>query len=64
MPAGQDLVARLHNQLVHVGRKAAARQVDVGAGLLQHRIGADHLARHQVLADAEMLDRALGLRAP
>jgi hypothetical protein len=31
---------------------------------LQDRIGVDHLARDQVVADAEMFQRALGLRAP
>ena len=35
-----------------------------GGGPLQDRVGSDHLARDQVLADAEVLKRALGLRAP
>src|ERR1700682_682537 len=33
-------------------------------GLLQDGIGGDHLARNQVLADAEVLERPLGLSAP
>src|SRR5262249_8886742 len=33
-------------------------------GLLQDGVRGDHLARDQVAADAEMLERALGLRAP
>ena len=32
--------------------------------LLDDRVGGDHLARHQVVADAEMLQRALRLRPP
>ena len=38
--------------------------VGVGRRLLQDGVGGDHLARDQVLADAEMLERALRLRAP
>ena len=33
-------------------------------GLLQSRIGSDHLPRDQILADAEMFERPLGLRPP
>jgi hypothetical protein len=35
-----------------------------GSGFLERRVGRDHLAGDKVLADAEMLERALGLRAP
>src|ERR1700745_4325525 len=38
--------------------------VSCGRGLLQRRIGRDHLARDKILADAEMLQRSLGLRSP
>ena len=62
--AGQDLVAHLHDQLVHVGVEPAASAVGVGRRLLELGIGGDHLARDQVLADAEVLERALGLGAP
>ena len=64
MLAGQDLVAGLHDQLVDVGVEPAAGAVGVGCRLLELGIGGDHLARDQVLADAEMLERALGLGAP
>jgi hypothetical protein len=35
-----------------------------GSCALYDRVGNDHLARDQVLTDAEMLQGALGLRAP
>ena len=35
-----------------------------GGTLFQDRVGADHFPGHQVFADAEMLQRALGLRPP
>ena len=35
-----------------------------GSRALYDRVGSDHLARNQVLTDAEMLQGALGLRAP
>ena len=38
--------------------------VGVGGGFFQDGVGADHLAGHQVPADAEMFERTLGLRAP
>src|SRR5467141_2079288 len=31
---------------------------------LQDRVGRDHFARNEILADAEMLERALCLRSP
>ncbi len=62
--AGQDLVAGLEDQLVRRVVEPLAGMVRIGAGLLQGRVGGDHLARHQVLADAEMLQRPLRLRAP
>src|SRR5215510_7995049 len=35
-----------------------------GSGLLQDCVGSDHLARDQILADTEMLERTLSLSAP
>ena len=64
MLAGQDLVADLHDQLVRRVVEPLAVVVGVGRRLLQDGVAGDHLARDQVLADAEMLERALGLGAP
>ena len=61
---GQDLVAGLHDQPVHQVVEPPACVVGVGGGLLQRGVGGDHLPRDQVLADAEMLQRALRLRPP
>ena len=60
----QDLVTGLNDQLRALIVEALAVMVRDGGGLLQNRVGRDHLARNQVLADAEMLKRALGLGAP
>ena len=64
VPASQDLVARLDDQPMALRIEPAAGEVGVGAGLLEQRVGADHLARHQILADREIVQRALGLGAP
>ena len=64
MLAGEDFVADLNDQLVSLVIEPLAGMIGVGRRLLQDRIGGDHLARHQILADAEMLERTLGLRAP
>src|SRR5216684_824958 len=62
--AGEDFVAGLDDQLVLLIAEPLAGMVCRGSGLLQDGIGGDHLARNQVLADAEMLERPLGLSAP
>src|SRR6516225_6390805 len=62
--AGEDLVAGLHDQLVASVVQPAAGMVRDGGGLLQDRVAGDHLARNEILADAEMLQRALRLRSP
>ena len=64
MPAGQDLVAGLHDQAAGFVCEPSAGLVRDGRRLLQRRVGGDHLARHQVRADAEVLERALRLGAP
>ena len=64
MLAGEDLVADLDDQLVRLVVEPPAGMVGVGRRLLQDGVGGDHLARDQILADAEMLERALRLRAP
>src|SRR6266403_6393999 len=60
----QDLIADLDDLAVRQGVEPAALVVGVGRGLFEDGIGGDHFAGHQVSADAEMLERALGLRAP
>ena len=64
MLAGEDLVAGLHDQGVRPVIETLSLMVRDGRGLLQNRVGRDHLARDQILADTEVLQRALGLGAP
>jgi len=64
MLASEDFVAGLNDQLVMLIVKPLAGMVGCGSGFLQDRIGGDHLTRNQILADAEMLERALGLSTP
>src|SRR5215472_4661023 len=64
MLTGKDFVAGLNDQLVMLIVKPLAGMVCCGSGFLQDRIGSDHLPRNQIFADAEMLERALGLSAP
>ena len=64
MPAGQNLVADLRDQRMDLVGKPLAGMVGVRRRLFQDGVGGDHVARRQILADAEMLERALGLRAP
>ena len=63
LPA-EDLVGDLDDQGVDLVVEPAAGMVGVGRCLFQDGVGIDHLARDQILADAEMFERALGLRAP
>src|SRR5580704_9345758 len=60
MLACEDLVASLHDQLVTLIVEPLAGMVRDSGGFLQDGIGSDHLTRYQILADAEMLERALG----
>ncbi len=62
--SGENFVAGLNDQFVTLIVEPLARVVRDGGGFLQRGIGGDHLARHQIFADAEMLERALGLSAP
>src|SRR5260370_42427073 len=62
--AGQDFVASLNDQLVALVVKPLAVVVRDCRGFLQGGVGRDHFARNQVLPDAEMLKRPLGLSAP
>src|SRR5262249_11676774 len=60
----EDFVASLSDQSVPLIVESLAGIVGCGCGLLQNGIGSDHLARHQILADAEMLERTLRLSTP
>ena len=62
--AAEDLVGDLDDQAVDLAVEPAAGMIGVGRRLFQDGVGVDHLARDQILADAEMLKRALGLRPP
>jgi hypothetical protein len=62
--AGEDFVASPNDQRVGFVLQAAGGVVRRGGGALEGGIGGDHLARDQILPDAEVLQRALGLRAP
>ena len=64
IPARQNLVAGLRDQPMDLVRKPLAGMVGVGRRLFQDGVSGDHLARRQILADTEMLERTLGLRAP
>ena len=64
MFARENLIAGLYDQLVCPGIEALAVVVGAGGRLLQYRVGGDHFAGNEIPADAEMLQRALGLCAP
>ena len=64
MLAGKDLVADLTISLKALVVEPPAGMVGDRGGFLQSGVGGDHLARNQILADAEVLKRALGLGAP
>src|SRR6266700_2041336 len=59
MLTGEDLVARLNDQFVWLVAEPLAGMVRSRRSLLQDRVGRDHLARNQILVDAEVLERAL-----
>jgi len=62
--ACQYFIAGLHDQLVSLIVEPLASVVGDCGGFLQRRVGRDHLARNQILSDAEMLKGPLRLRAP
>ena len=64
MLPGEDFIANLHDQLVTLIVQPLASVIRGGSGFLQGGIGGDHFAWNEVSADAEMLERALGLSAP
>src|SRR3984893_13458151 len=64
MLAIEDFIADLNDQCVSAVIEPFAGMIGIGRSLLQDRVGRDHFARYQILADAEMLKRTLSLRAP
>src|ERR1700677_441778 len=60
----QDLVTGLNDQRVALIVEPFAVMVRDRGSFLQDGVGRNHLAGNQVLADAEMLKRALGLSTP
>src|SRR5262249_26310640 len=61
---GEDFIARLNDQSIALIVEPIASMIGGGGCFLQNGIGSNHFARHQILADAEMLKRALSLSAP
>src|SRR5262249_13863925 len=55
---------RLNDQFVSLVIQTPAGMVGGGGGLLQDRVASDHLARDQILADTEVLERTLSLCTP
>ena len=64
MLARQDLVAALHDQLMDVSGKPSVGVIDAGGGLLELEGCSDHFGWNQLLADAEVFQRPLGLGSP
>src|SRR5262245_48814364 len=64
MLTGEDFVASLNDQRVLLITEPLTGMVCYGHGFLQNGISGDHLAGNQILADAEMLQRALCLGPP
>src|SRR5262249_49571622 len=64
MLTGQNFVASLRDQFVLLIAQPLAGTVCFRSSFLHNGIGSDHLPRDQVLADAEMFERTLSLRAP
>src|SRR5260370_5226785 len=61
MLATENFVADLDDQLVNIVVETLAGMVSVGGRLFKNGIRAYHLARDQIMTDAEMLERTLRL---
>src|SRR5689334_24467903 len=59
-----DLIASLHDQLRLIVREFAELFIDERRGFLENAERANHLTRHPVIADIEMMKRALRLSPP
>src|SRR5262245_38743154 len=64
MLARDDFVANLDDQSVTLVIQSLARVIYVRRALLERGVRRDHLSWNQILADAEVLQRALRLRTP
>src|SRR5262249_8592653 len=64
MLARKNLVAGLSNECELLIAEPLAGVIGGRRGFLQNGIRGDHLTWNEVLADAEMLERTLSLRAP
>src|SRR5258708_13997293 len=56
MLAGQDLVTGLNNQVMTLIVEPLTVTIGDGGGFLQGGVTRDHLARNEVLADADIFD--------
>jgi len=64
MAADEDLVADLGNQPMLLVPQAPLVVIGLRRRPLHDRVGGNHLARHEIAADVEVLDRAMRLSAP
>jgi len=64
MLAGEDLVADLNDQLMMLVVEPSACMICIRGGFLKDGVSRNHFAWDQVLANTEVLQGALGLRAP
>jgi hypothetical protein len=64
MLSGEHLVAGSNDQIMLMAGQPFASVVRFRRRLLEDNIGGNRFSRDQVTADAEMLQRALSLRAP
>src|SRR5262245_4258478 len=62
--ACQNFVTCLHNKLEMPIVESITGMVGYGCRLLQRRVGSNHLARYEICANAEVLQRTLRLSAP
>jgi hypothetical protein len=64
VPAGRDLVANSNDEVASRSVESPDRVIRGRGRPLQDRVGRDHLAGHQLAADAEVLQRTLRLGSP
>src|SRR5712671_2274308 len=64
MLASEDFVADLNDQIVTLLVEPLTGIVGIGCGFFQGGVGGDHFPGNQILANAEVLKRALSLSAP
>src|SRR5215469_4653118 len=64
MLASEDFVTGLSDEFILLIAQPLTGMVGRRGGFLQNGVSSDHFTRNQVLADTEMLERALCLRAP